>query len=109
MKLHVDWVHASARQLKRAPADSESGNSHMANYVGEVLECEICRACGKAPHVPIAGASTASVYSEKVQADLLFWMIFLRCAMDMFSEYSLLLPAQSTNPQEVRDVFCGGW
>ena len=30
-------------------------------------------------------------------------------SMDMFSKYSLLLPVQPENPQEVWDVFCGGW
>ena len=36
-KLHVNCGHASARQPARAFADSESGASHLVNYVNEVL------------------------------------------------------------------------
>ena len=44
----------------------------LANFAYEVLEqCEICRAFNKAPHIPIAGASTVSAFKEKFQADLL--------------------------------------
>ena len=55
---------ASARQLKRVSVNSEGGNYHLVNYVDVVLEhCEIRRACGKAPHVPIAGTSTAPMFN----------------------------------------------
>ena len=42
----------------------------MVNYVGEV--CDVCRAFGETPHVPIAGVSTVSMFNEKLQVDLLF-------------------------------------
>ena len=83
----------------------------MVNFVGDVLEhCGVCEAFDKAPHVPTARTSTVAAFNEKVQVDLLFLgnLIVLR-AMDLFSENSLLLPAQCENPQEVRDAFCGGW
>ena len=85
--------------------------SHLVDQVGKVLEtCDVCRACDKAPHVPIAGTTTASAVNEKVQVDLLFLDDLLVVhAMDIFSKYSLLRPAQSENPQEVWDVFCAGW
>ena len=64
MKLHLNWRHASARQLTRDLVDSEGGNSHLADSVDEVPEqCELRRAFEKAPRVPIAGASTASVFN----------------------------------------------
>ena len=94
-----------------ASVDSENGNSHLVNFADEVLEhCDVCDALDKAPHVPIAGASTASVFNEKVQVDLPFsgGPIALQ-AVDMFPKYSLLPPVQSKNPHKVRDVFCGGW
>ena len=33
MKLHVNWGHASAHQLKRAPVYSDGENVHLANYI----------------------------------------------------------------------------
>ena len=58
VELHVNWGHASARQLKRVLADTEAGNSHLVNHVDEVLERRgTCRASDKAPHLPIALAN----------------------------------------------------
>ena len=82
----------------------------LLHYVGEVLgRCEICRASDKAPHVPIAGTSTAAMFNEQVQVDLLFMdeIIALR-AMDTVSEYSLFLSVQPETPQEVWEALCGG-
>ena len=84
---------------------------HLVRFADEVAEqCEVCRAFDKAPRIPIAGTSTASAFNEKLQIDLLFLgdIIALRI-MDMFSKYSLLIPARSKNPQEVRDAFCNSW
>ena len=82
----------------------------MANYVDGVLEnCDVCRGSDKAPHVPIAGTSTVSMFSEKVQPGLLvLGDIIVLHAMDMFSKYTPPLPAQPENLLEVWDVFCGG-
>ena len=72
-ELHVNRGHASATQLKRALVDSANGTSHLVPRVDEVLEnCDVCRAFDKAPHVPIAGATTASAFNEKAQAGLPF-------------------------------------
>ena len=72
-KLHANWGHASANQLKRELVDSDGGMSHLANRADEVLEnCDVCRAFDKAPRVPIAGTSAVSMFNEKVQVDLLF-------------------------------------
>ena len=87
----------------RVLVESEGGNSHLADRAGEVLEsCDVCEAFDKAPHVPTAGTSTASMFNEKAQVGLLFSgdLIALQ-AMDMFPKYSSLLPAQPKNPQEV--------
>ena len=74
MKLHVNWGHASAHRLQRVSADSESGNSNLVNYAGEVLEhCEICRAFDKAPDVTIAATSAVSMFNEKRQVDPFFF------------------------------------
>ena len=52
-KLHVNWGHASAQQLKRVSVHSE--NMHLVNIAGDVLQrCDICRPFENAPHVPIA-------------------------------------------------------
>ena len=72
-KLHVNWGHASARQQKRVLVDSERDNMHLLTCADEVLaRCEVCRAFGKAPHAPVAGASTVAAFNVKLQVDLLF-------------------------------------
>ena len=55
---------------------------------------------------PVAGASTAAMFNEKVKVDPLFLggMLALRI-MDVFSKHSPLIPVQTKNPEEVRDVF----
>ena len=91
--------------------DSGGCNSHLVNYVDEVSgHCEVRLAFDKAPHVPIVGTSTASMLHEKVQVNVPFSddVIALR-AVDMYFENSLLLLAQSANPQEVRDSFRAEW
>ena len=110
MKLHVNWGHASATQLKRVLVDSDGGTSHLANYVDDVLgNCDVCTAFDKAPHVPIAGTSAVLMFNEKAQVDLLFLGDpIVAHAMHVISKNSLLRPVQSKNPQEVWGVFCGG-
>ena len=92
MKLHANWGHASASQLKRILVDSDSGMSHLVAHVDGVLDtCEVCRAFDKAPHLPIAGTSSVSCFNERVQVDLLFLDDILAAhAMDVFSKYSIL-------------------
>ena len=111
MKLHANWGHASASQLKRILVDSDGGMSHLVAHVDSVLgNCEVCRAFDKAPHLPIAGTSSVSCFNERVQVDLLFLDdIIAAHAMDVFSKYSLLHRVKSKNPQEVWDVFCASW
>ena len=73
MRLHANWGHASAQQLKRGSAGSGGDNMHLLTCVDVVLEqCEVRMASAKTPDVPIAGASTPSMIPEKFQADLLF-------------------------------------
>ena len=108
MKLHANWGHASASQLKRILVDSDSGLSHLVAHVDSVLDTrEVRRVSDKAPHLPIAGTSSVSCFNERVQADLLFLDdIIAARAMDVFSKYSLLRRVKSKNPEEVWDVFC---
>ena len=110
-KLHANVGHASAHQLKRSLAVSVSGNSHLVNYEEAVLEhCETCRDFDNAPNVPIAGTPTESAFNEKAQADLALHDFFALRATDMFSMYSLRLPVQPKNPQEVWGFFVVvGW
>ena len=96
MRLYVNWRHASANQRKRVLVHSEGGKSHLVNFAERVLEhCEVRRASDKAQRVPIAGTSTAPMFSEEVQADLLFRVILLPCmpwiffpSIRYFSQYS---------------------
>ena len=110
MKAHGYWGHASANRRKGVLVDSKVGNSHSANYVYKVLErCENPRGPDKAPHVPTADTSAVSMFNEKVQVDLLSLDEFIALrAVDLLSEYPLLLPVQPRNSQEVRNVFRSG-
>ena len=57
----------------------------------------------------MAGTSTASIFNGKAQVGPLFLGdIVAPRAMDMHSKYSMFLLAQSKNPREVWDTFCGG-
>ena len=91
-------------------ADSGGGNSHLVDFVDDVLERgDVCRAFDQAPHVPHAGDSVGSMFNAKAQVDLLFLDDLLAShAMDMFSKIALLPPAPSENPQDVWDAVCGG-
>ena len=85
---------------------SEGGNLHLLRQIGEVLGyCDFCRAFSRAPHVPIAGASTVSAFNAKLQVDIppLGDIIALH-VMDVFPKFPLLAPVRSKNPQEVGDA-----
>ena len=81
---------------------------HLLTCADEVLEQrEGRRACGKAPHAPIAVASTVAMFSENLQVDLrVLDDIIAMQAMDVFAEYSLLVPVRTKNPQEVWGASC---
>ena len=60
---------------------------HLVNYVDEVLEhCDLCRARDKAPHVPIAGTTTAPMSNETLQVDLFSEDIIALRASDAYSK-----------------------
>ena len=72
-RLHVNWGHASAQQLKRTMAEADDKAGILIPPVDDVVrECEIWRASDAAPTIPIAGTSQASSFHEKVKVDLLF-------------------------------------
>ena len=72
-KLHLNWGRASARQLKRVLVDVGGDTQKLLGRAGKVLsQREICRAFGKAPQLPIAGTSSASLLFGKLQEILLF-------------------------------------
>ena len=73
MKSHATWGFASARQWRRALADSAGGNMHSVTCVDYVpAQREVCRAFDKASHVPVAGTSTLAMFTEKLHVDPLF-------------------------------------
>ena len=87
MKLHVNWGHASAQQLKRALVDSAENSMHLFTCVdAAVARCEVCQAFEEAPHAPAAGTPNAAVLNEKLQGGLLLLedIITLR-VLDVFS------------------------
>ena len=73
LKLHVNWERASDQQIKGVLVDSGGGNLHLLQDVDEELERRgVCRAFGRAPHLPIAGTSAVLMFNGKLQVDLLF-------------------------------------
>ena len=70
-------------------------------------QCDVCHAFDKAPHLPIAGTSTAASSNGDLLADLLFLdsAIALR-AMDVYPKYSLLITVCAGNPVEAWGPFC---
>ena len=73
MKLHINWGHASVTQIKRVLVDAEGGAQPLIQHVNEVAsQRDTCKAFEQAPHIPISGTSTVSMFNERLQIDLLF-------------------------------------
>ena len=111
MKLHINWGHVSGTQFKRVLVDAEGDTQSLLQHVDGVgSQCDTCKAFDKAPHIPISGTSTVSMFNERLQMDLLFlddiiaWHI-----MDVFSKYSFLTRVRPKNPQGVWDAFISSW
>ena len=99
-KIHLNWGHSSARRHRRILADAFGVSKTALDAAGgEVNQCDFCRACVRAPHLPVAGTPLVSASNEKVQGDLLFLygVVTLR-AMGLFSKCSLLVRALSGDP-----------
>ena len=55
-----------------------------------VRECEICRAFRAAPAIPVAGTSSVSPFTEKVQVDLLLFGDLVELhVLDLFPRHPL--------------------
>ena len=91
--------------------DAEGGTQSLLQHVDEVVsQCDSCKAFDKAPHIPISGTSTVSMFKERLQMDLLFLDgIIALHIMGVFSKYSILTRVRSKNPQEVWDAFISSW
>ena len=73
-KLHLNWGHASAQQLKRAPAASDGDDMHLVNHADEVLEQrDVCRAFDKAPTAPITGNCKLTNCSRMISLPCTSW------------------------------------
>ena len=94
-------------KLRRALVDSGGGDMHLANYVDEVLQQRaVHRACDVAPHVPVAGTSTASTSKEDLEVDpspLDDIIAFARNGC--ISKYSFWIPVRSENHLGFWDAF----
>ena len=105
-KLQLNWGDASASQSKRDSVDAKNvGNAVNRMVCGVVDQCDVCTACGKAPHLPIASTSSASQPNEIVRAGLIF-------LGDILTAYSLMsfpersLPSKQTGPSRpLRSLF----
>ena len=102
-KLHVNWGHASARQLERVLVDPDEGTMRPITRVDAASEhCGVRRAFDKAPHAPAAGASAVAMFNEKLQVVLPFLAdIIAAHVMEVSSKYLLLMPVRTKNPPEV--------
>ena len=111
MKLHVNWGHASAQQLKSVLMDAGGGAQKQLGRVDELVQqCEVCRASDRIPHLPTAGTPSALSFNEKFPVDLLFLVdTIVLHAMDTYSQYSHLVLARRKNPPRARDAFFSSW
>ena len=91
--------------------DAEGDTQSLIQHVDEVAsQRDTCKAFEKAPHIPISGTSTVSMFNERLQMDLLFLDdIIALHIMDVFSKYSILTRVRPKNPQEVWDAFLASW
>ena len=65
------------------------------------------RAFDKAPHAPIAGASTVAMYNEKLHVVLRFLSDGIALhVMDVFPELCRVIRVRTENPQEVWGPLC---
>ena len=95
--------HASATQIKRVLVDAEEDTQSLIQHVDDVVSLrDTCKAFEEAPHIPISGTSSVSMFDVRLQMDLLFLgdIVGLQI-MDVFSKYPILTHVRSKNPREV--------
>ena len=69
-KLHVNWEHASASQLKRVLTNAGGVETTVLKAAGTVVdERDVRAAFGAAPRHPAAGTSLVSAFNGEAQAD----------------------------------------
>ena len=87
--------------------DAEGDTQSLVQHVDDVVaQSDVCKAFETAPHIPISGTSSVSMFNERLQMDLLFvGDIIAPRIMDVFSKYSILTRVRSKNPQEVWGAF----
>ena len=70
MNFNVNSDHASAQQLTRVLVDLDEEQMHLSNFAdGATEHSDVRCAFDEAPHVPIAGTSTVSIFNENLQVD----------------------------------------
>ena len=68
MKLHVNWGMLRRSRSNGSWWTPKGGNLELLQHVGEVVgRRDVCRALDRAPHVPIAGTPTVSMFNEEAQ------------------------------------------
>ena len=110
-ELRANSGHASASRLKRILTDA-AGLGATALQVGDAVagECDVCVALDEAPQLPVAGTSWAPAFDEEGRADLLFLVYMITFhAMDLFSRFSMSVPAALGNPFVVWGAFAASW
>ena len=87
--------------------DAEGGTQSLVRHVDDVVaQCDVGAAFEKAPHIPISGTSSASMFNERQRIDLLFLDdIIAQRVMGVFSRYSILTRVRSKSPEDVWGAF----
>ena len=80
----------------------------LLGFVAEVLQhCDVRRAFGEAPHLPVAGTPPVSPFDENPRLVMLFLEDAIALdALDVSYEFSRLIPLRSEKPLEAWDAFC---
>ena len=101
--VHANRAHASAHKLLRTLVGDGGANKRLLGLADEVAgQCEVCQAFDRAPHLPVAGTSSASSFNKRLHVGVLFLEdVAALCAMEVYSKLSSLVRVCSRNPLEV--------
>ena len=84
--------------------DAEGANKRLLAVMNEVVgQCEVRQAFDTAPHLPLAGTSSAPLFKKELQVDLLF----LGNVIDLRAVPSPLARVCSQNPPVVWGRYAG--
>ena len=112
IKLHKQFGHASANNLKSLIKNAGYLNDEISNLIDEIsLNCDICKQYKKASPRPVVGLPRATDFDQSVAMDLHYidknlWYFHM---IDEFSHYSNAVIIKSKQPAVIIQNFIQNW